>query len=528
MSDLQLQSDKASPAPGPPSGHLSDPSRKHGSVHGKSIFRAAAILSGSSIVSLLLSLVSAKVMAVYLQPEGYGYYGLLQSFVAVSSLIAGLGMATGMVRLGAGAVTRDEQATIASLRKGSWLLFWILGTLAMVILSVFRAQLSQFALNRPDRGGTILLMGIALLFTVAGNIQVGTLNAYHRVASLAKNGVANTLLGGAATIGAVLIWRGRGIVVAVIAGSITSWVTSRYFLRREVGAIPVRAPRREVWQAARSLLHFGGPYTASMFVGTGVQLLLPMMVLHMLNAESVGYYRAAAGISVGYLGFLITAMGQDYYPRVSAASNHPATLVELINAQHRMVMLLAVPTILGTLALAPSLVPIVYSAKFVPTVEILEWQLIGDIFKFASWTMSFVILARCPTSVLFLTESIGGIATIASTWLAVKWFGLQGLGIGFVASYIIYYLVVSVITHREVPLVWTAANKRMITGAVLAALVVRALPYTRFAAFRTPLALTLALAAGIPSLIVVVREFTTTDAAGNRVLASPHAQGNEG
>ncbi len=494
----------------------------------KSIFRAAAILSGSSIISVGLSLVSAKVMAVYLQPEGYGYYGLLQSFVAVSSLIAGLGMATGIVRLGAGAVTRDEQTAIASLRRGSWLLFWILGILAMIILAVFRTQLSQFALNRPDRGGTILLMGIALLFTVAANIQVGTLNAYHRVAGLAKNGVANTVLSGAATIAAVLIWRGRGIVAAVVAGSIASWLASRYFLRREVGTATVQPPRHEVWLAARSLVRFGGPYTASMFVGTGVQLLLPIMVLHLLNAESVGYYRAAAGISVGYLGFLITAMCQDYYPRVSAAAHQPDTLVGLINAQHRLVMLLAVPAILLTLALAPTLVPIVYSAKFVPTVEILEWQLIGDIFKFASWTMSFVILARCPTSVYFLTESIGGAATMLTTWAAVKWFGLQGLGIGFLASYVLYYLVVSVITRRQVPLVWTVANKRMITGAIIAALVIRVLPYTRFAAFRTPIALTLALAAGIPSLIIVVREFTTTDGVGSRTLAPPQAQGNEG
>ena len=68
----------------------------------------------------------------------------------------------------------------------------------------------------------------------------------------------------------------------------------------------------------------------------------------------------------------------------------------------------------------------------------------------------------------------------------------------------------------------------MISGAIIAALVIRVLPYTRFAAFRTPIALILALAAGIPSLIIVVREFTTTDGAGSRGLLPPQAQGNEG
>jgi PST family polysaccharide transporter len=210
---------------------------------------------------------------------------------------------------------------------------------------------------------------------------------------------------------------------------------------------------------------------------------------------------------VGYLGFLVTAMGQDYYPRISVVADQPEKLVALINEQHRLVMLIAVPMILGMLALVPILVPIAYSHRFTPTVEILEWQLIGDIFKFSSWTMSFAILARCSSSLYFLTESIGGAASLVITWLAVRWFGLSGLGIGFLAAYIIYYAIVWLVIRREIHLVWTSRNVKMIVGAVSAAFVVRLLPYTRFASLRTPIALALALIAGIPSLYIISREF---------------------
>ena len=476
----------------------------------KSSFRATALLSSSSIVSVLVSLASAKVMALCIQPEGYGYYGLLQSFVAVASLLAGMGMATGLVRMGAGAVTRNEMATIACLRRASWLIFAVAGSLAMVVLCAFRTRLSQIVLGVPDHGDTIILMGIALLFTVAGNIQVGTLNAYHRVAALAKYGVANTLLSTGISIAAVLIWRVRGIGIAVLGGAIASWIVSYYFLQRDVEKTGAGGSFRETLDAAWSLIRFGGPYTASMFVGTGIQLVLPIVVLHLLNAESVGYYRAAAAISVGYLGFLVTAMGQDYFPRVSAAAEQPAQLVNLINAQHRLVMLVAVPMILGTLALVPYMVPLIYSLKFGATVAILEWQLIGDLFKFASWTMSFAILARATPSTYFLVECIGGLSTLGTTWLSVKWFGLPGLGIGFLATYAVYYCVVSVVIRREVAFRWTSANKWMMSAGVTAALVIRILPATRFANARTVVALGLALAAGIPSLIVLWREFLTT------------------
>ncbi len=473
----------------------------------KSIFRATAILSGSSIISILLGIVSAKVLALFLQPAGYGYYGLLQSFVGVTTLFAGLGMSTGLVRLGARAATQNDEAALASLDSGAWLLFVGLGSLTLTIITVLRGTLSRWALGSPDHGWTIVLMGFALLFTVAGNIQVGTLNAHHRVGALAKYAVVNTLGSGLCTIGAVLIWRTHGIVPAVIASGAVNWLSSRYFLLREVKPTRIRPTRKEALQSAVALARFGGPFTLSTMVGTGVQLALPMVVVHLLNPASVGYYKAAAAISVGYLGFLVTAMGQDYYPRVSAVSHQPEAMVKLINEQHRLVMLIAVPIILGMLALVPILIPIVYSHKFTPAVDILEWQLIGDLFKFSSWTMSFAILARCSSSVYFLTESMGGAAMLATTWLGVRWFGMTGLGVSFLAAYAVYYVVVWVTIRREIPLVWTRSNKLMMLGAVTAALIIRILPSTRFAAFRTPVALALAFAAGVPSLFILWREF---------------------
>jgi len=479
----------------------------------KSIFRATAILSGSSMISIFLGLVSAKVLALILQPAGYGYYGLLQSFVALTTIVAGMGMATGLVRLGAGAASRNEEEVLAGLRAGAWLIFWALGGVMLILLAIFRVALSRMALGSPDHGWTIVVMGFAILFTVASNVQVGILNAYHRVGALAKYGVASSFIAVLITIAAVAVWHAQGVVPAVIAIGAVSWGASRYFLHRELGSVRLRPTRQQAIDSAWSLIRFGSPYTASVFVGTGVQLALPMVVVHLLDANGVGYYKAATAISVGYLGFLVTAMGQDYYPRASAVAQNSDALVKLINDQHRLVMLVAVPMILGMLALVPIFTPIIYSHKFMPAVEILEWQLIGDLFKFSSWTISFAILARCRSTVYFLTESIGGAATLGATWLAVRQFGLPGLGIGFLAGYIVYYAAVWLTIRREIPLVWTASNKKMMLGAVAAAILVRILPSTRFAMYRTPVALALALAAGIPSLLTLRREFLAERAA---------------
>lgn len=459
------------------------------------------------MASIIVSLLTAKVMALYLQPAGYGYYGLLQNFVLIGSLLGGWGMATGIVRIGAAAVKQENWSAVAALRRAAWWIFSILAVFVIVALAIFRGQLSQWVLNSPLQGSVILLMGIPILLVAARNVHMGTLNAHHRVEALAKCGILMTVLCAAATIPIVVAFGAKGIIAAVIADALVACAVYYYFLNRAVGPVTVHPTRKQTEEAAKSLLHFGGPYTVSMLLGTGVQLALPMLVLHMLGAESVGYYRAATAISFGYLGFLITAMGQDYYPRVSAAASRPQELVKLINEQHRLVMLVTVPMILGALAFVPYLVPLIYSTKFMPAVAILEWQVIGDLFRFAGWTMSCAILARCGASKYLLTETICGVASVGCTWFCVRWWGLSGLGIGFLSTYVVYYFAVWLIIRRELPLVWTSFNKKAILAGVAAALVIRILPSTPLALYRTPIALALALLIGIPNLLIIKREF---------------------
>jgi antigen flippase len=474
-------------------------------------FKATALLSGSSLVSIFLSLVSAKVMASLLKPVGYGYYGLLQSFVGLVSLAVGIGMATGLVRLGAGAAQRDDSAALSGLRRGAWLILAGLSLLSLIVCAIFRTDVSRWALGSADHRGTILLLIIATFFTAAANVQSGVLNAYHRVRVLAKSSVLSSIIGTCCSITVVLIWRVQGAILATMAGAIVTCAVSAYFLHREVGPVRTSVTWHDSWKGVKSLLSFGGPYTASLLVSSGVQFALPMLILHMLGTESVGYYKAASAISVGYLGFLVTAMGQDYYPRVSAVAGQPRALASTVNEQHKLVMMLAAPVILGTLALVPYLVPLVYSAQFGPAVEILEWQLIGDLFKFSSWTMSFVILARCSSWVLLMTESTVGLTSIVATWFTVRIWGLQALGISFLISYVLYYIVVSVLIRREIAFVWTSENKRLIVEAIIAALIVRLMPMAGLAAWRTPVALGLALGSAVRALIWIRRQLSSDE-----------------
>jgi uncharacterized membrane protein (UPF0136 family) len=132
--------------------------------------------------------------------------------------------------------------------------------------------------------------------------------------------------------------------------------------------------------------------------------------------------------------------------------------------------------------------------------------LIGDLLKFSAWTMSFVVLARSGSTAFFLTELAGGVTLMLTSWLGMRSFGLAGLGVAFLITSLVYYLVVIATVRRTIGFRWTIENKVIISAALLAALVVRLVPIAGLERLRTPLALFFATLAGLGSLYVVWKE----------------------
>src|SRR6266850_3475114 len=115
----------------------------------KSILRSTALLSSSSAVILLCGVISAKAWSLLLGPSGLGLIGVLQGLLGILTLLAGMGIGTGVVRSGAIALAREDHEYVGALRKGAWLLLWLLGAPAAIFLVAFRAPISRLVLGWP-------------------------------------------------------------------------------------------------------------------------------------------------------------------------------------------------------------------------------------------------------------------------------------------------------------------------------------------------------------------------------------------
>ena len=480
----------------------------------KSVLRSTAILGSSSLIAILIGLISSKAWALLLGPEGLGFMGLLQSLLGLSAIVIGMGIGTGLVRMGASALAQEDLDTVAALYKAAWYLFMGFGCIALILLTVFQTPIATWMLGGSQHRAYVPVMGIALLFTTATAIQASTLNAHHRVKALAAVSILNILIGTGINLLCIWVWREAGIAPGITAGACIHWLVSRYFLLKDpiISAhIYKNVSPQQVLTSAKHLLQFGGPYMFSSLVGTGIQLVIPILVLNILDEASVGFYRAAIAISVKYLGFLITALGQDYYPRVSAVNDQPALLHDTINQQFRLILLITMPLILGMLAGSRFIIPLVYSTEFIPAIQILEWQLIGDMFKFTSWTLAFVILSRGKSSTFFLTETVAGVTNLVATWLAIHWFGLAGLGISFLVTYVIYYICTFLIVRYSYGLNLERSNIVLFFISLSLLIVVKIFLYMLSGELALILSFIMSIAFGLYSFIYIWQNIRNSD-----------------
>ncbi len=406
----------------------------------KSVLRATAILSSGSVVRVGVGVVANKIWAVLIGPIGIGYLGVMQGVVGIASVIAGVGVGTGVVRLGAQAISRGETEESMALKRAALLITWCAGLAMLTLFTLFRAPLSRWIFDSSDQALSLPVLGAAVCLMAVSATHTGILNAHHDVKSLTQSAIYGVIAGSILSVALIWYLRVEGVVWAVLGLSAGLYVFTRHYASRYVSLAGVK--RSELAQSMRRLFSFGIPYVGSTLMGTGVILALPLLVNELLGLEGVGYYRAALTISVGYLGILTTALAQDYYPRISAVSDDPNEVALLLNQQLRLTLLIGGPIIVCAVATAPLTVPLIYSSEFAPTVGLLSWQLIGSLFKFWAWTFAFVILARSPSSLYFIVETVVGVALVGATWYGIEWLGLIGAGVGYSAAYLIYALVV--------------------------------------------------------------------------------------
>lgn len=439
-------------------------SEKRESSHAQ-ILRSSAIVGGSQAINILIGIVRTKVMAVLLGPSGLALFGLFNSVATLAQTLAGMGINGSGVRQIAAAVSSGDQERIANtvlvLRRTSVLL----GIIGIAIMLLFARKISQFTFDSEDQTSAIRWLSLAVFFMLIAASHGALVQGMRRIIDLAKIQILGALLGTMVSIPIVYFYRNRGVVPSLIGIAALTIVISWWYSRKispsknqEGYSLTFSETRRE----AKALLKLGIAFMMSGLISLGVAYLTRIILVHKVGMVETGLYQSAWTLGSLYVTFILQAMGADFYPRLSSSANDDDECNRLVNEQTHVGLLLAGPGVIGSLTFAPLVVALFYSTKFAPAVEVLRWICLGTILQVVTWPMGYVIIAKARRKILVICEILWGLVSIALACICIKYFGLNGAGIAFFASYIFHGLMITVIVGRLSGFTWSRDTYRTI------------------------------------------------------------------
>jgi len=430
----------------------------------RQIFKATALLGGTQVLVTLISLVRNKALAVLLGPAGVGIAGLYISVTALIGTATGLGIGySGVRQMAQASDDLDRAARTAAVLRRVGLVSGLVGAL---ILCVFCRPISRVTFGNNQFAWGVALMALFQICSAVSGYQLAILQGLRRLRDLANCQIIGAVVGTVVSVALVFFFRERGIAWFLVATAAFGALTSWWFVRKaRLPVVHVSLP--DGIREARALVGLGVAFMVYGLLAAVVAYFTRIIITRQLGLPSVGQYQAAYTLSIYYVGFIMAAMGTDFYPRLtSIAKDHPASN-RLMNEQVEVGLLLATPGIVATLIFAPLVLRVFYTRDFLAAACIVQWQVVGVFFRMVSWPLWHIQIAKGLGGLLMLTESLLAAIQLLLTWLCVRTWGLEGAGIAFLLFFMMHTVAMYLLCRHLTEFAWSPRFFKIFLPALL-------------------------------------------------------------
>lgn len=415
----------------------------------KESLKATSLFGGVQLYTILVGIIRSKFIAVLLGPEGMGISGLLTSTIGLISSLTSLGIGTSAVKdiseaNGTGNIQRIS-LIVGVFRK----LVWITGLLGGVTCFIFSSFFSQLTFGNKEYTIAFMILSCTLVFQQLTSGQSALFQGMRKYAYMAKSNVIGNTIGLFTTIPLYYFWGIDAIVPVLVISSIISLLLSYYFFHK-VKVEPYKVNLQDVKREGKGMIKMGFFISLNGIFAVVASYIVRMFISNHGGVADVGLYTAGFAIVNTYVGLIFTAMGTDYYPRLSEANAHSTVeFNQTVNTQTEISILLLSPVIAAFIIFIKWGVMILYSTKFLAIEAMIYWAIFAIFFKATSWAIAFAFLAKGDTKTYFVNEFVSNIYFLIINISCYYFWGLTGMGVSYLLCYILYLIQVWIICSKR-------------------------------------------------------------------------------
>lgn len=414
----------------------------------RSIFKATSLFGGVKIFEIIIQILRSKIVALLIGPTGVGIMGMYLTSISLIQSATQFGLGTSAVRDISQAYSSNNQdqinKTVTVMRR----LVWFTGLLGMLVMILFSPILSKSSFGNYKYILSFCCLSVVLLCHQISAGQGVLLRGTRKLKYMAKSTLLGQLIGFVVCIPLFYIWGIDAILPVLIIGALTG-VTLTWYFARKVNYTSVKVTLKQLWTEGNSMIKMGLAMSLSGVLVYLTSYILRSYISNDGGMEVVGLFQAGSAIVTSYVGLVFSAMGTDYYPRLSSINqdNHKCRI--LINQQAEIGILILAPLLMCCIIFIPIVIRILYSDKFLEAAGYIIWACAGMLFKMASWAISFIFIAKSESKIFIINETLVNIYSFIFQLVGYCLWGLSGIGIGYSLCFLCYFFQMYLVSHKR-------------------------------------------------------------------------------
>lgn len=389
----------------------------------------------STLIKLITSYITVKVVASVIGPAGVALVGQLQNFTAIFTTIGAGGINNGVVKYVS--EHKDEESELKKYLKNGFKLtsfFSLISGFFLIILSVY---LSKWILFEDKYYYLFILFGVSLVLLSFNNFFLSVLNGFKEFKTFVTINIFTNIVSLLFTVVLVWLYDLQGALIAVVTYQGIILFITLFYLRKKSWF------SKELWGSwdkavIRKYLSFSLMALVTAMTVPVSQLLIRGYIIKEFSITEAGFWEGINRISAMYLMFVTTSFSVYYLPKLSEIKEDKLLRQEILKT-YKIITPVIFVNLLIIYLLKDLVINILFTKEFYPMKELFLWQLIGDFFKILSWMLAFVMVAKSMTKTYITTEIVFSVLLVVLSYYFINQNGVVGATQSYCINYIIYF-----------------------------------------------------------------------------------------
>ena len=409
------------------------------------ILKTSMLSAISTIIKLASGLVINKVIAVTIGPAGIALIGQFQNFLGIITTIGKGAINSGVTKYVSEYNNTDEKK-MNDVISASFIITTISSFIVGAVIFFGSAYFSTWILKTTEYNLVFKLLGILLIFISVNSLLLSIINGLKKIKLFIAINISSSLLSLAIT-SLLTIKDGvfGALLATVIVNAIVLLVTVPIALKKLDFKFQFNGKVNKIHY--QKLFSFSLMAIVSVISVSGMQIMIRNHLIDNFSTEEAGYWQSVWMISSMYLMILTTAFSTYYLPKLSELKGASELRKEIISG-YKIILPFVFITALLIYLLRDFIIYVLFTTEFSDMRSLFLFQMIGDFFKMASWTLAFLMIAKAMTKTFIITELLFSLSFYGLTVWLTNTNGLIGVTQAYAVNYFVYLILMIVLFSR--------------------------------------------------------------------------------